>query len=476
MNPVQAATTVGIALPSIIAAAHAIMYKRDSRSSGLWVLLSILLPLVGPWLYWVLGINRLERKTARQLGRRERPFDSCPWPGASRDVSVVDAQVAHLTPLRDVADRVTRLPLLPGNAVLPLHNGDRAYPVMLETIRQATRTVTLASYIFDADDVGLQFADALCEAAGRGVQVRLLVDGIGALGSLSRMSRRLTRAGLRVGAFFPLRFPFGRLRINLRNHRKILVVDGNVGFTGGMNISKRHLLDRPRDGQVEDLHFRIEGPVVGELQHTFAEDWALATGEILEGEAYFPMLSPVGTSVCRGISSGPDETLGTIHWILLAALTSAQNTVYMVTPYFVPTSALVTGMVMAALRGVTVKLFLPSKVDIPFMRWVADAYLWQLLEHGIHVYRRKPPFIHTKLVLVDDRWAFFGSANLDPRSFRLNFEFNVEAYDPVLASNLSRWLDGLVPECHRVTLEEVDSRPMHVRLRDGCFKLFSPHL
>lgn len=459
-----------------LAAGHAVMYKRDPRSSAIWVLLILLLPYAGPWLYWVLGINRLERRVARRLGRRERPFDACELPRTPHPPQDVRRAVGHLEPLLAVADRVTRLPLLPGNTIEPLHNGEQAYPRMMEAIRGAEKTVTLVSYIFDSDEVGFGFADALSEAASRGVRVHLLVDGLGALGNLSRMGRHLLKTKVETAAFFPLRFPFGRLRINLRNHRKLLVVDGHIGFTGGMNISQRHLMSSEKPGRSEDLHFEIAGPVVAELQHAFVEDWALATDRALEGEEYFPVIAPCGSALCRGISTGPDEDLEMVHCILLAAIAAAKSVIYVVTPYFVPTMALISALTLAALRGVRVVVLLPSEVDHRFLRWVADAYLWQLLEHGIEVYRRPPPFVHTKLVIVDGAWVLLGSANMDRRSFRLNFEFNVEAYDTALARELSAWLETLLPGSGRVTLEEVDARSTAQRLRDGAFKLLSPHL
>ena len=459
-----------------IAAAHAVMYKRDPRSAVIWVFVSFTLPVVGPWLYWALGINRIERRAVTHLGRRDRPFDVAALAHAGGGAESHSEDVGHLTSLRTVADRVTRLPLLSGNAVAPLHNGEQAYPRMLAAIARAQRSVTLASYIFDWDDVGHSFAAALGQAAQRGVKVHVLVDGIGALGSFSRMGRRLIKAGAEVAAFFPLRFPFGRLRLNLRNHRKIMVVDGQIGFTGGMNISERHLFDGGYPTRVEDVHFEIRGPVVAEMQHAFVEDWATATNRTLEGDAYFPELPAVGSAVCRGISSGPDEDFEIIHWILQAAFASASRNVWIATPYFVPTWPLISAMTMAALRGVEINMLLPSQVDHGYLRWAADAYLWQLLEHGIRIHRRPPPFVHTKLLIVDERWILLGSANLDRRSFRLNFEFNVEAYDAELAGRLCTWLDGLRNKSQPVTLEQMDSRPAWRRLRDGLVKTVSPYL
>lgn len=459
----------------LVTAAHAIMYKRDPKGAAIWVFFSFGMPIVGPWLYWVMGINRVERRALRRRGRQRGLLAD--QVGLTSEPVVRDSlAVGHLTALRSVSDRVTGLPLLPGNHVQPLHNGEETYPQMLGAIGQATRSITLMSYIFDWDEVGREFAGALQDAADRGVRVHILIDGIGALGTFSRMGRLLLKSGAAVATFFPLRLPLGRLRLNLRNHRKILVVDGHTGFTGGMNISEKHLLQRAAPDRIEDLHFRITGPVVAEMQQSFCEDWFLATEQQLAGEKYFPPLPSVGPALCRTISSGPDEQLEKTHWILQGALASAQQSVRIVTPYFIPSQALIGAIVMAALRGVQVTLILPSQLDHQSLGWASDAFLWELLLHGVHVVKRRPPFVHTKLMIVDERWILLGSANLDRRSFRLNFEFNVEVYDLDLAASLGAWLDGLVAQSDPVTLQDVDGRPKWRRLRDGCVKLFSPYL
>lgn len=459
-----------------LAAVHAVTFKRDPKGAALWAILSFSFPIFGPWLYWGFGINRIERRALKRRAGRQFPVPTPDHAACSVQPLSTDMAIGRLAPLYTVAHRVTGLHLLAGNTVTPLHNGEQAYPQMLDAITSAEKSVTLTSYIFDWDEVGRHFADALRAAAQRGVRVHVLVDGIGAVKSFSRMGRFLIKGGAQVAAFFPLRFPFGRLRLNLRNHRKILVIDGHTAFTGGLNISRRYLFRLASRDRTEDLHFKITGPVVAQMQHAFADDWLLAVDKTLTGDAYFPKPRNTGSALCRGISSGPDQDLEKIHWIMQAAFASAQRSVRVVTPYFVPSLQLLSAMSLAALRGVEVSLFLPSVVDVPYLRWVADAYLWQVLQHGIRVYRRPPPFVHTKLMIVDEQWLLFGSANLDRRSFRLNFEFNIEAYDPPLAADLSAWLDRLVPESERVTMVRMDSRPLIRRFRDGLAKLMSPYL
>ncbi len=456
-------------------ALHAVMYKRDPKGAGLWLFAVFTFPIFGAWLYWTFGINRIERRAELRLGGKQKPFH--PPEEVTPGLAVVDNVVSlELRTLRRVTDSVTRLPLLGGNRLEPLHNGEQAYPAMLEAIHSAQRSITLASYIFDWDRIGRSFAQALADASRRGVSVHVLLDGIGAVHSFSRTGRLLIKAGAQVAAFFPLRFPLGRLRLNLRNHRKILVVDGRIGFTGGMNISRRHMLKQLSPQRSEDLHFRVDGPIVAQMQQIFTEDWYLAKKKLLSGPDYFPPLDLLGDAVCRGIVSGPDENYEKIHLVLQGALASAERSVRIVTPYFVPSQAMISAMSMAKLRGVDVTLILPSKVDLPYMRWAADAFLWQVLQHGVRVFMRPPPFVHTKLVIVDDEWLLLGSANIDRRSFRLNFEFNLEAYDAALAGELGRWLDSLVKESKEVTLADIDARPGWVRLRDGLVRLFAPYL
>lgn len=459
-----------------VAAAHAIMFKRDPRASVIWVIVSFTVPFVGPWMYWGFGINRIRRRAIRHKSRRIQPLTLPRVVTLHPDIPSEHDAVAHLRDLFTLADRVTEMPMLGGNTVEPLYNGEEAYPAMLDAIRSASKSVTLASYIFDWDAVGMEFTDALGDAARRGISVHVLLDGIGAVQAFSRVGRRLIKSGAEVSAFFPLRFPLGRLRLNLRNHRKILVVDGHTGFTGGMNISNKHYANRSAPDRVSDIHFKITGPVVAELQHAFADDWHLATDQTLDGQNYYPSIEPAGQALCRGISSGPDENIGKIHWIIQGALSAARHTVHVVTPYFIPSRALLASMIIAAMRGVNVNLYLPSNTEPRFMQWAADAYLWELLEHGIHVFRQPPPFAHTKLLVVDARWLLFGSANLDVRSFRLNFEFNVEAYNSELGQLLDRGLTDLQDRSRRITLDEIDARPIPRRLRDGLVKLFSPFL
>jgi len=263
--------------------------------------------------------------------------------------------------------------------------------------------------------------------------------------------------------------------VNLRTHRKVLVVDGRLGFTGGMNVRDDFLA---RDGgqPFMDLHARVEGPVVAHLQSAFAEDWLFTTGEVLEGERFFPPIPSAGQVVARGVTDGPDEDFETIRWLLLGALATAERRVRIVTPYFLPDSALVTALNVAALRGVDVDIVLPERGNLPIVQWAQTSQLWQVLDRGCRIWLTPPPFDHTKAMVVDGVWSLLGSANWDPRSLRLNFELDVECYDVDLAARVEALADERIARGRPVTLADVDARPLPMKLRDGVARLLSPYL
>jgi cardiolipin synthase len=369
-------------------------------------------------------------------------------------------------------------PLTAGNRVQPLVNGDEAFPAMLAAIESAQISISVVSYIFDNDASGREFADALGRAAKRGVAVRVLIDAAGTRYSWPPITHRLKRVGVRCAKFLPasLLTPWRVATINLRNHRKILVVDGHTAFTGGMNIRFGNVLAEHPPSPVQDLHFRIEGPVLSQLQDAFANDWAFTTGEILDGQTWFPELEGDGTIIARVITDGPDGDFEKARWTLLAALAEAQTSVQILTPYFLPDPALITGLNLAALRGVRVDIIMPSKNNLPFVHWASRAMWWQLLQRGCHIWLTPPPFDHSKLMVVDGRWVLLGSANWDARSLRLNFEINVECYGQGLARDLTAVIERKLIDAREVALAEVDARTIPGKLRDAAARLFSPYL
>ncbi|HEY6873015.1 MAG TPA: cardiolipin synthase [Geobacteraceae bacterium] len=461
---------------SLLSAGHALLFKRDPRAAFGWIGICLTFPLAGPFLYWTMGVNRIHRRARRWLesGRRLTGWSSFPEGRGEDAAAPLPPELGHLAELRRLGDRVGNFPLLAGNRVEPLKNGENAYPAMLAAIDGASHSVHLSTYIFDGDAAGRRFTDALKSAADRGVEVRVIIDSLGEKYSRPTARRLLKDSRVRVGRFLPLS---REVYVNLRNHRKILVVDGCRAFTGGMNIGGRHLAQGAGGAPpVVDLHFMVEGPVVADLQRVFLGDWHFVTGEILNDPRLFPPLPPAGPALARAVADGPEKEFRKLQLIIMGALACARQRVLIMTPYFIPDQPLISALATTALRGIEVILVLPARNNLPFVHWATRAYLWELLQQGIRVCYQPPPFVHTKLLLVDGAWGLIGSANLDPRSLRLNFEFDLEVYDRDFTELLERDFMATVAASREVTLAEMDGRPLPERVRDGAAKLFSPYL
>ena len=463
---------------SAIASAHVILYKRDSRAAIGWLGCVWLMPLAGALLYFVFGVNRIRRRASWLRGdldryRAQAAEAACLPEELHRHLP---AEARHLEMLARVVEGVVERPLLPGNQVEALVNGDAAFPAMLEAIGQARASVALETYIFDRDEAGLAFVQALGQAVRRGVEVRVLVDAAGARYSWPSILGALRRQGVRRARFMPSFNPYHLMSLNLRTHRKLLVTDGRLGFTGGMNIRAANCLKQRPQRAVQDLHFQVRGPVVAHLQETFADDWRFTTGEVLRGEAWFPKLERSGPVLARGVTDGPDEDFQKLRWTLLGALSIARQSVRVLTPYFLPDAEVVCGLALAAMRGVAVDILLPARNNLPLVQWASRAMWWQVLKHGCRLWLTPPPFDHSKLMLLDGCWVLLGSANWDARSLRLNFEFDVECYDPELAARLEQLVEAKRRAARPVTLAEVDSRRFPIRLRDGLARLLTPYL
>ena len=461
----------GLSVAHVLLAAcvtvHVLFHKRDVGASIGWIGLAWLSPIFGSILYVIFGINRVKRR-ANQM-RDNRPARLSAEPAASPP-----GRDDHLAALERAGDQITQRPAERGNAVAVLHNGDEAYPEMIAAIDAAEASVALSSYIFRADDAGGAFIDALIRARRRRVQVRVLIDGIGGGYFLSPAYEKLRRHDVPAFRFMhsplPWRMPF----LNLRTHRKILALDGRIAFTGGLNIGGENRLSDRRRHPVRDTHFRVEGPVVAQLVEAFADNWLLAAGENLAGEAWFPRLQEVGEAVGRVILSGPDEDLEKIELMILEAIACARQSIKVVTPYFLPDDRLVTALALASMRGVGVDVVVPAHGNHLLVDWAMRAQIGPLVAAGCRIWRSPPPFDHSKLMTVDGIWCLIGSANWDVRSFRLNFELNVEIYH----ADIVRKIDELMATRRGVltTAAELDRLPLPVKLIDNAARLMLPYL
>lgn len=459
---------------SVIGSSHAVLTKDDPKSAVSWVGLIWLSPFLGLFLYYILGINRIRRKAIAILGADQvRELESDSLSVLKRNQISFPAS----THIAAVGDRLGGFPLTEGNAVSILVNGDEAYPEMIAAIDAAEKSVMLASYIFDYDEAGLRFLRSLSAAVKRGVAVRVLIDATGARYSIPSIVPALRNAGVRVARFMPNFAPLRMSAINLRSHRKILVVDGKIGFTGGMNIRSGNYVAAPITKKiVQDVHFRFEGPVVGHLRRGFIEDWLFTTKELLQGALWNPLLFPVGSVLARGVLDGPDKDFEKIVYTLYSAINGARRSIRIATPYFLPDPSMIKILSVAAMSGVSIEIVLPEHNNIPLVSWASMSMLRPLVENGCAVYFSDEPFDHSKMMIVDDIWTFVGSANWDPRSLRLNFEFNVECYCAELAAKMTAIFTQKKVLSKQVSLQTIYARKLHLRLRDGIVKLLAPYL
>jgi cardiolipin synthase A/B len=447
-----------------VATAHALLTKNDPRSAFGWIVVCWVFPLAGPLLYLLFGINRV-RSRARQL-RSGLPSVREPLGPPPAQADDFTAQLTH------IGDAVTQWSRMAGNSIEPLENGENAFPRMLAAIAAARHSVWLATYIFETDPVGRQFVAALAAASARGVQVRVLVDGVGEWYSWPHVVPILRRAGVPAARFLAPRLLPPRLAINLRNHRKLLLVDGTTGFLGGMNIGGREV-GKGATRRMADLHFQVCGPIMAQLGRAFAIDWRFAAGEDL---TLPPPAPAAGNATCRVITEGPDEDTDKLLYVILGALSVARRQILIMTPYFIPQPELTSALQAAALRGVEVALVLPRQSNLRYVDWASMRWWQPLLERGVRIYRQPTPFSHTKLLVVDGAYAQIGSANLDPRSLRLNFEIALEVYCPESAAALARYITAARDGSAAYPLEDIRALPLFARLRNSLLWLMSPYL
>lgn len=475
----------------LLVAVHLLRHRREPASSLFWLLLTWFLPVLGALAYLGFGIYRLPRKgwqkqvaDARFLAERRTLEDgNLPlafWRSAHDALAAVPADPG-LRDLNRAMDGVLEsYPLLGGNAARILVDGDEAYPCMLEAIRGARHHIHLQTFIFGNDAVGREFLDLLAAKARAGVRVRLLYDRFGSthavLGGLFWRYRGIPN--LELVGWTQANLLKRQFQINLRNHRKLLVVDGFTGFTGGVNISAANV-SSPVRAAIRDFHFYLQGPVVQELQFSFLRDWHYITGtaaETLLVPEHFPATPIAGPALMRVVNSGPTSEMEAVREVFFLSLVGARRSILAMTPYFAPTTDIMQAFRAAARRGVEVRLIVPQENNHPYSKLAGQAYYEDLLNAGVHIHERRPPFAHAKAMLVDDGLALVGSANLDIRSLRLNYETNLAIYDPAIVLPLHQLLEAELACSRELSLTAWRARPAYRQLLENFCNLFSPVL
>ncbi len=463
------------------AAIHATMTKDEVRTAIGWVGVIILSPIVGAVVYAIAGINRIRRSTLTHQRANMGHIALYHLSHFDTTNDLVRAAFGRqFGAMKVLGDAVSRYDFTSGNHISMLVSGDEAYAAMLEAIAGAKRSILLESYIFDRDAVGTKFADALGEAVKRGVEVRVLVDAVGARYSIPSILSLLRDKGVVAAVFngniiMGLRLPY----TNLRTHRKILIVDGRLAFTGGMNIRAGFAQAFAGKAVAFDTHFRLEGPAIADLFHIASEDWRFATGELLDGKPWHiaPPESPPGTgTLVRVVASGPDRNVETNQRMMIGAFSIAQEHILIMSPYLLPDREFISALVTAARRGVSVDIVVPGVNNLKLVDRAMRAQFDQLLKDGCRIWRAGGAFNHSKLMTVDGAWSYVGSSNLDPRSLRLNFEVDLEILDREMALQVEERIGRAITDSRQVSLARLKNRPFPARLLDRIIWLGSPFL
>jgi cardiolipin synthase len=453
--------------------------RKEPSSTIAWILTLLFLPAVGAILFLFFGRDRV-----RWPAKRKRQADALVHSSLvartghlSRAESLPPSGISDLErQIFQVGALLTGTPASSGNRVDVYRKGQDVYDALGAAIDQAKHHVHAQFYLIRNDAIGAWFRDKLVAAALRGVHVRLLCDAYGCLAIGPPWRRPLRRAGARVGIFLPMRSLLLQ-PVNLRNHRKIVVIDGTVAFSGGVNIGQEYLGEMRGLGRWRDTHFRIEGPAARALSRVFLQDWFFATGEGFDPEPYFPEpAGPSGVARVAVVPSGPDTRNEAIHRLFFAAIAASSDRVWITTPYFVPDPPIVVALQVAALRGVDVKLILPARSNHRVTFHAGRSYYEQLLEAGVHIYEYLPGMIHAKTMVVDGRTVLIGSANMDMRSFRLNFEVHALMHDEATAQYLEACFHDDLAETREVMLPEWRERPFGYRIVEGAGRFVSPLL
>jgi len=422
---------------------------REPRAMLAWVLALLLLPVLGLVLFVLIGQLRLERTQRRRARSRRalahvlaRHRHAAEWP----QPPPIDAALLNVVHL---ATKLTTLAPTLDNEVTLFQSPESFFLSLRMAIENARHHVHMEYYIWQPDETGRALAESLRHKARQGVRCRLLLDAIGSWRLTRRLVRELRAAGVEVAFFHPVLPWRGRWHVNFRNHRKLVVVDGQLGFTGSQNIGDEYRGRLRRLAPWRDVNIGIRGPAVLQLQSVFLEDWAFSTRCDIDIEGMLPDPPAAGRHAVHIIPSGPDTRAYVLHQILFAAIAAARRSICIATPYFVPDSAMILALESAALRGVRVRLLIPSRTDHRFVLWAGRSFYQELAESGVETYEYDGGMLHAKTVIIDESWALAGSANMDVRSFRLNFELTTVLYDAGLARTLQAEFDDLISASRR---------------------------
>ena len=469
-------------LLALLSVPSVLLKRRGQPQVALsWVLTLFLLPIVGLFLWWAIGRRYLKRQRRRRTRAAEQVQDALE--PLREELPELPLAEDELFPVKHLPDDMIQgvFPAVRNNAVELLVDAAAGYPAMEQAIRAARRHVHVMFYIWEPDSTGRRFRDLLAEKAAEGVEVRVLYDAVGSSSLSRRFMDPLRSAGGEVGVFSKPNLLSFSPHINFRNHRKLVVVDGGEGFLGGLNIGDQHL------ARWHDTMLHVRGPVVDQLQEVFDDDWHFTTGRYLRSLDYFGRWAEAcdadgnaaprcGEAICQLVASGPHMTESTTRDAFFAAATQVRQRIYITMPYFLPDAPLETALRTAVYRGVDVRVLVPARSDVRLVRLAARSYYPSLLAAGVRIFEYRDDMVHAKNLVLDDEVSLVGSANMDLRSFRLNFELSCFVKDRPLNARLAALFDRNLARSDEVTLADLANRSYFTQLAEAAANLLSPLL
>lgn len=451
--------------------------NRDPEITLSWVLVLILMPFVGLVLYLNFGRNFRKVKIFSRKGLTDLVRIEELSQNQIKDLSGITSNHQDILVKSNIIKLLlnnSKALLTAKNKVNILQNGTATFSAILEALSEARDHIHLEYYVYEDDKIGNKIKDLLIQKASQGLEVRLIIDAIGSWSLSKRFLRELKKSGVEVGIFMPVRFPLVANKINYRNHRKIIVVDGKVGFIGGLNIADRYIEGTIELGEWRDTHLKLEGDAVQSLQTVFITDWYFVTKSYLRGDRYFPPHSVQNQLLVQITSSGPDSDWSNIMQAYFTAITTAEKFIYISTPYFMPNESILTALKTAALSGVDVKLILPGRSDLNTMRYGSISYAEELIRAGVHVFIYQKGFNHGKIMMVDGVFSSIGTANMDGRSFNKNFEVNALIYDPKIADEMRESFLQDIADSEEIRLQEFLIRPRTQKIKESLCRVLGP--
>ncbi len=468
-------TVLGYVLTLALVPVVVLTKKPAPVSTVAWVMAIVTMPYIGAFLFLIFGINRVGRRVSRRQAAAQKITRGLPQL-ASHHLMVRDRLDPVQREMLVLTERVAETRATAGNRVTLFAETSEAFAAIEAAIDAAQRSIHLEYYIWQPDRVGTRIRDQLIARAKAGVAVRFLYDALGSMRLTEPFLQPMRDAGIRVAPFVPGRSLRERWSINLRSHRKIVLVDGCIGFTGGMNVGDEYLGENAHFGYWRDTHLRLEGPAVLQLQEVFATDWFFATEEEIDVNEHFPIPDNPGQIDAHVLAGGPDRSESIYHAAFFAAINSARDRVTLATSYFVPTDALSTALEMAAYRGVKVRVLVSGPVTYWATYHACRSFYDELLTAGVEIYEYTRGQQHAKTITIDGCWSLVGTANFDARSVFLNFEVGLSLYDTGLAEQLEFHFDSDLTFSKRIELEQWERRGTWERLKENACRMFSPVL